>query len=511
MNKIIYPTLRLFLYDLRDGLGQNESEIAQMQENFKLKIPKKIRYLIDENNKSFDADYVELLGKKRIERFYDKQQDYEGYYYPVRLHDTYGLLLDCSASSRNKLYKPNYYKKLKSEIERKLKPENNKKNQFNFTLGQTWMVLACLPENNNQNPVDIAKESYKAVIPDGKWEKDFQGKGHFLGGIVFECWRYNLKLQSQSRDNPLNLQDIQENHHVIIALFPNMQMLKKAAEFNFDWLRLFSYRSKIMWAYAQSLILKQNLKEEFKVIQTYVQDLRGDKSRILSNKKLKNILDDARISMSEYAINYTYLKTQARTLDTNICNYRKILNTIAEESHQEFCIRIQNDNKCTFSSLVTDFNVLHNFWKTSYDRYLLQVRKDCDDLRAGLELLEIVIETIQATVTIRQAESERIFNKNIQTWGWGLAVASIFTSIVASSFGEFNSPFKEYKYLPLKENLSKLLSQLNLSNDWLIPAHIFVFSVVSFILSLGVVLGIWFLLAKIFKLLNYLLRRAKKR
>ena len=66
MNKIIYPTLRLFLYDLRDGLGQSESEIAQMQENFKLKLPKTIRYLIDENNKSFDADYVELLGKKRI-------------------------------------------------------------------------------------------------------------------------------------------------------------------------------------------------------------------------------------------------------------------------------------------------------------------------------------------------------------------------------------------------------------------------------------------------------------
>ena len=187
-------------------------------------------------------------------------------------------------------------------------------------------------------------------------------------------------------------------------------MLKKAAEFNFDWLRLFSYRSKIMWAYAQSLALKQSLKEEFQVIQTYVQDLRGDKSRVLSNKKLKNILDDARISMSEYAINYTYMKTQARTLDTKICNYRKILNTIAEESHQEFCIRIQNDDKCKFSSLVTDFNVLQNFWKTAYDRYLLQVRKDCDDLRAGLELLEIVIETIQATVTIRQAESERIFN-----------------------------------------------------------------------------------------------------
>ncbi|MEB3218959.1 MAG: hypothetical protein VKN72_22365 [Nostocales cyanobacterium 94392] len=509
MSDIIYPTLRLFIYDLRDGLGFNNSQITQKREFFQQKLPKHLGYSISKNDVSFDADYVELLGKKRIQRFYETQQDYEGYYYPVRLHDTYGLLLDCSVRSKKKLYKANCYKKLKLEIGKKLEPQSDKENQFNFTLGQSWMLLACLPENNTQNPVDIAKESYKAVIPDGKWEKDFQGKGHFLGGIVFECWRYNLKLQSQSKDTPLNLQDIQENHHVIIALFPNMQMLKKAAEFNFDWLRLFSYRSKIMWAYAQSLVLKQNLKEEFKVIQTYIQDLRGDKSRVLSNRKLKHILDDARISMSEYAINYTYLRTQARTLDTNICNYRKILNIIAEESHQEFCIRIKNNNKCTFSSLVTDFNVLQNFWKTASDRYLLQVKKDCDDLRAGLELLEIVIETIQATVTIRQAESERIFNKNIQTWGWGLAVASIFTSIVASSFGEFNSPLNNY--LPLKEKLIELLSQFNLSNDWLIPAHIFVFSVVSFVISLGVVLGIWFLLAKIFQLLKYLLRRTRKR
>ena len=509
MNKIIYPTLRLFLYDLRDGLGFNNSKITQKRDFFQQKLPNYLGYYISQDDVYFDAHYVELLGKKQIHKFYDKQQDYEGYYYPVRLHDTYGLLLDCSVSSRNNLYEPNCYKKLKLEIENKLEPESDNDNKFNFTLGQTWMVLACLPENNTQNPVDIAKQSYKAVIPHGEWKKDFQGKGHFLGGIVFECWRYNLKLPSQSRDTPLNLQDIHENHHVIIALFPNMQMLKKAAEFNFDWLRLFSYRSKIMWAYAQSIVLKQNLKEEFKVIQTYVQDLRGDKSRVLSNRKLKNILDDARISMSEYAINYTYLKTQARTLDTNICNYRKILNIIAEESHQEFCLTIQNDNKCTFSSLVTDFNVLHNFWKTASDRYLLQVRKDCDDLRAGLELLEIVIETIQATVTIRQAESERIFNQNIQTWAWGLAVASIFTSIVASSFGEFNSPLNNY--LPLKDKLSELLSQFNLSNDWLIPAHIFVFSVISFVLSLGVVLGIWFLLAQIFQFLKYLFRRSKKR
>ena len=316
--------------------------------------------------------------------------------------------------------------------------------------------------------------------------KIFRGKGHFLGGTLFECWRYNIKLQNQPVDTQLRLQDIQENHHVIIALFPNMQMLRKAAEFNFDWLRLFSYRSKIVWSYTQSLVLKRFLKQEFQFIKTYVQDLRGDKSKFLSNRKLNKILDEARISMSEYAINYTYLKTQARTLDTNIHNYQKILNIIAEESHQEFCIKIQNDDKCNFSSFITDLNVLEQFWRNASDRYLLQVRKDCDDLRAGLELLEIVIETIQATVTIRQAQSDRAFNTTIQTWGWGLAIASIFASIVASSFGEFSSP--KQNYLPFKDKLLELLSQQNISEQWLVSVYVFLLNITSFFVSLTICL-----------------------
>ena len=181
MSEIIYPTLRLFLYDLRDALGDNESEMAQKQEIFKQKLPKYLRDRISKNDKYFDIDFVELLGDRRIEDLKNIARDYEGYYYPVRLHDTYGLLLDCSVSRRKKLYKTNCYKKLKLEIEKKLEPESDNKQKYNFTLGQTWMVLACLPEDTIQKPIDIAKECYEVVIPDGKWEKDFQGERSFFG------------------------------------------------------------------------------------------------------------------------------------------------------------------------------------------------------------------------------------------------------------------------------------------------------------------------------------------
>jgi hypothetical protein len=39
MNQLIYPTLDLFLYDLRDGLGETETQINQNRVNFRKKLP----------------------------------------------------------------------------------------------------------------------------------------------------------------------------------------------------------------------------------------------------------------------------------------------------------------------------------------------------------------------------------------------------------------------------------------------------------------------------------------
>ena len=39
MNKLIYPTLDLFIYDLREGLGENTEEIAENLEYFQRRLP----------------------------------------------------------------------------------------------------------------------------------------------------------------------------------------------------------------------------------------------------------------------------------------------------------------------------------------------------------------------------------------------------------------------------------------------------------------------------------------
>ena len=99
-NLLIYPTVDLFLYDLADGLGQTDSEVNQNRQHFWQKVygdnltPELLAKLkIAETN----ANYIDLLGDKL---FADFESAVDGYYYPVKLGDTYALQIDSSGNAQ---------------------------------------------------------------------------------------------------------------------------------------------------------------------------------------------------------------------------------------------------------------------------------------------------------------------------------------------------------------------------------------------------------------------------
>ncbi|NJL10377.1 MAG: hypothetical protein HC908_10000 [Calothrix sp. SM1_7_51] len=169
MSQLLYPTINLFLYDLRNGLGQSPKDIEQNRSRFKSRFPESIQNILFELDHDLEVEYVELLGNQRIEKFYDTNSLYEGYYYPVRLGDTYGLLLDCSVNNKTYHYSANSFAKIKSEINLRL-------NHQSANIGQTWLLTASLSDNANSNPEAVAKECYQALMPSGNWEKDLRGK-----------------------------------------------------------------------------------------------------------------------------------------------------------------------------------------------------------------------------------------------------------------------------------------------------------------------------------------------
>ena len=94
MNQLLYPTVDLFLYDLQDGLGGSPSTTAESRRRFWNRIygevsnEKLAALQVAENTFS---NYIELFGAQGTPSHQQLADKINGYYYPVKLGDTYAL------------------------------------------------------------------------------------------------------------------------------------------------------------------------------------------------------------------------------------------------------------------------------------------------------------------------------------------------------------------------------------------------------------------------------------
>lgn len=401
MNEIIYPTIDLFLYDLRNGLGESQDEINRNRAFFQKKLTKSVHQSLFQKDNYFEDEYVELLTKPNLFETSGEPYPFQGYYYPVRLGDTYGLLLDCSVNNQTEPQPAECFKELKAEVERRL-------NGQTATIGQTWMVSGWLPQSEAKSPEDIAKTCYKALMPDSKWEQDLEGKGQFLGATIFELSRYRLVMPEKTT-SLVTIQSIQENQHVIIILYPDRATAEKSARFYSDWLRLFEYRHKILWAYGQSRLLKQTIKNYFTTIEEDRQSINPNQSQQREFEKFRQTLIRVQNTLDNYTIDLNRLDFQNRTIDINLSNYKKRLERIEEKA----------ENKLEF---------LEKFAKVVTDKYQLQITKDSENLERGMKLLENTISAVRSRVEVAKAERDRNFQDAITILGVGWSVASFLPS-----------------------------------------------------------------------------------
>lgn len=440
MNILIYPTINLFIYDLRNGLGQNSEEITKNRQRFQSKLPASVGESLFQLDTELETEYTELLGNKReeknkpIEKLACSDENYEGYYYPVRLGDIYGLLLNCSVKNKTTLYSVHDFKKIKTQIDTILldKP---------VTIGQTWMLSASVANFQRAKGYEsIAKECYQAFMTNGNWEKDFKGQGCLCGGMIFELWQHRLKLKdgtdsgsSEYLFQPSN-QNIQEDYHIIIALYPDTDTAQKAAKFDDSWMRLFGYRHKILFASGQSRYLKQQLKKDFVAIQEGIEgisDIAQASSQKLELSELRQILSKAQKTLSTYPINLIHFDFQIRNINLNLNNYKKRLDTLQE--------------KADFSNFI----FFEGFIKYIENKDLIQLQSDYDNLKPGLELLEGLMKSItflRSIIEIDQQQRERRFQNNIAIVGVGVGSASVVATTSSNSIEAIKKlkPVKKY-------------------------------------------------------------------
>jgi hypothetical protein len=433
MTKLIYPTLNLFLYDLREGFGQTLQQIEQNRQQFIQKLPETLdqRRFIQRDDNSFEPEYLELLDKRIEPLSLPENHTDEDYYYPVRLSDTYALLLDASLKETQSDEDLTWLKDLHVLLKTQIKNQTG-------TLGQTWLFSAQLPDLSFEQYEALAKRCYEQLIPDALNTQSDPEHSDFLGGHLFEFSRYSNVPR--------------ENEHLLIIFYPDKSAAEKGTLFYPDWLSLWMYHHKMRWAYQQSRWLKKRLKEKAIDIQNCHQAVTQHSRLPLDLKSLQKTLHSAWELLPRYTTDLSGLDDQTRTIEINLENYDKRLNTLRKKTQEE-ALKLEQ-----FSELVRY-------------KYLRQVQKDHANLSPTLTSLENLIGYIQTMVAIEEEKRERAFQGTIATWGIGLAAGAI----VASVSGQFPTDYEAYA---LTRPLNVLLvDYLHLPVKWVVPSMSVILSI----------------------------------
>ncbi len=405
-TNIIFPTLDLFLYDLKDGLGEDETIIDSRCKAFCEKIFGDLdentfneKYAQIKKNRYSEADGIDLLET----RFREFDSPDDGYYYPRQFGDTYALLIDYSGklNANNKSDdKPQdindkFFQKYKEEIINRISQKQDKNNQLQSyesgTIGQTWLAWGKLEENKSDTEIeDIAKELYTQIASNYNWDNDLIGKGELFGGKIFELWYHPeiLNLTGKYFWDKFRT----ERHHVLIWLFPeNISASDMRSHFKTisqDFIRLFQYRHKIVWAYYQSRFLKANLKQESIEIQDSINTALNLQTKLNTGKldlnQLQQTLANTLVSLSDYTIELNYLDDQIRTIKTNFDNYQYRLGKISQK-HQASNL-----------SCLKEFSQSEIYAK----KYLRQAETDYANLIPGLTVAQNLSDTLQGIIQL---------------------------------------------------------------------------------------------------------------
>jgi hypothetical protein len=136
--------------------------------------------------------------------------------------------------------------------------------------------------------------------------------------------------------------------------------------------------------------------------------------RNTSRLNLKKLLE-AMGKLSEFAIDLNYLELQHSTINVNLEKYEAKLAEIQAKARP-----------------TDDLKFLQDFCDRAKENYPKQIKKDIDNFRPCLEILQSLTDTIRGTVEIRKAEGDRAFQNIVGIVGVGLSTGGTVASASAN-------------------------------------------------------------------------------
>jgi hypothetical protein len=436
-SQLIYPTLSLFLYDERDGYRSNPKQVKRNRHRFWRKIDPQL----DKEYSQLAASEFEWLEKlataekpnaSEVELLADMPgkvkpfgENFDGYYYPLRLGDTYALQIEYSGNYGADGH-PNYtlrsstsVSQLKQGILEHLnhQPSSSQLHaEKQGQVGQTWLLWGQLP-GNHPDPTSILRQCYEKLAPEENWDSNEMGWGKFAGATLVELWR-----------QPTDWENLgQENHHMIIVLFPPRQAIETIRDcmqkLYPHLLHLFYYRNKILWSYWQSRQIKTQLQTDLERVETISQQLSASMHQSnLPVEQWHQVLTETIELFSRYTENLSDLEFLGRSIQSHIRNYQKRLQKISEldsNAHLE-CFQ-------EFSDLAAE-------------NYSSQLDMERTNLTLGINLLENIIRTIQGRIEISKVAFDRHLQTTAIVVGAGFAVSQVTSAALLARQDEPPTP-----------------------------------------------------------------------
>ncbi|MCT7982893.1 hypothetical protein NG796_06270 [Laspinema sp. A4] len=425
MINLVCPTLDLFVYHLQEGwfrdathpeycglniveqftqtLGQYCGDLSSRYQSKPLDFLEVTR---------FDKSLVEFEGKlKTLNRINGSLRQFA-------LDENYGLALNIAIEG--KFMGAELVQCL--EVMLTLIPELS---NLPGKLGQTLMVSGWVENPEKDDREILAHDVYKTLINQG-WQ--YQEKGQFLGGTVFEFWR----------SFPQRWEKMEAESHLVLILYPNQKAMETGAEFHQDWKALFCYRNKILWAYGQSRELKEQMVDEFNEMSTSIKGLYN-----LELPELKLALQNNSLALSNFVRNINSIEVRQHEIELNLHQYEKSVQSIAKKAGNVF--QVSND-----------FKFLQEFSAIVKAKYQKQIEQDYASLRPYLNILENLRGTITSIVEISQAQSDRDFQTFACLAGTGIGTAAL----VASSSSSWVIPLKQ------SPTIAATLDRLQVPEPW---------------------------------------------
>lgn len=418
---LIYPHLVLFAYDLREKSEGNQITQEKSWEDLRnrLQLPP---------TADFDS---ETPHKFAID-------DLKGFYQRIPLGEADSLLASCFTKEEDK---PQDLTTCFHKFRKKLDIQAN--------IGKTWLILGYTDSSSNGEKA--AKAAYQA-FKNTNIEPNLTQGNYFLGFPMFEVWQ-----QPQDWTNPT-----ESNEFVLICICPYKKSLERIAASYYQWLWLFYYRHKILWAYRNSRIIKNMLEKEdlFPGASTIPEIQVALPEFNLADKDLQQIKVDLHknlVTLSKHTAGMESLAMQLQTLKTNLNNYQTRLKKIEEIASTEHGI--------------TKLKFLEDFGESVAVKYKEQIEQDRASLSPGLRVREKYIDTIRGIVEVSQAERDRHLERNITIVGFGIGATSAAASAI--------SPFVEsITQMPSKQKTKD-------GDEILIPANGLLNFIVAFIISIA--------------------------